>query len=121
MALTKNGLGWVVTVAASATETITGTLVAGNKNVYVRGLLIYNTSTTDNQTCEIHVVPNNGSSQPGGATAANKIARMTLTASDTAFFEFPYPLTLKDTGDSVRVVNGSGSTVNVLPVGDVES
>ena len=120
MALTKNGLGWVVTVAASATETITGTLVASDKNVYVRGLLIYNTSTTDNQTCEIHIVPNNSGSA-GGATAANKIARMTLSASDTAFFEFPYRLTLKDTGDSVRVVNGSGSTVNVLPVGDVES
>ena len=120
MALVKDGLGFIVTVAASATETITGTLVASNKNVYVRGLLIYNTSTTDNQTCEIHVVPNSGGSA-GTAAAANKIARMTLTASDTAFFEFPYPLTLKDTGDSVRVVNGSGSTVNVLPVGDVES
>ena len=120
MALTKDGLGFIVTVAASATETITGTLVASNKNVYVRGLLIYNTSTSSNQTCEIHVVPNSSGSA-GGATAANKIARMTLTASDTAFFEFPYPLTLKDTGDSVRVVNGSGSTVNVLPIGDVES
>ena len=120
MALTKDGLGFIVTVAASATETITGTLVASGKNVYVRGLLIYNTSTTDNQTCEIHVVPNSGGSA-GTAAAANKIARMTLTASDTAFFEFPYPLTLKDTGDSIRVVNGSGSTVNVLPVGDVES
>ena len=120
MALTKDGLGFIVTVAASATATLDGTKVSSGKNVYVRGLLIYNTSTSATQTCEIHVVPNSGGSV-GSVAASNKIARMTLTASDTAFFEFPYPLTLKDTGDCIRVVNGSGSTVNVLPVGDVES
>ena len=120
MALTKNGLGAIVTVAASATQTITGTVVASNKNVYVKGLLIYNTSTSTSQTCEIHVVPNDSGSV-GSVAAANKIGRMTLTASDTAFFEFAYPLTLTSTNDCIRVVNGSGSTVNVLPVGDVES
>ena len=120
MTLAKNGLGAIVTVAASATGTITGTLVASNKNVYVRGLLIFNTSTSANQTCEIHVVPNSGGSA-GSVAAANKIGRLTLSASDTAFFEFPMPLTLTDTGDSVQVVNEAGSTVNVLPVGDVEA
>ena len=120
MALTKNGLGAIVTVAASATQTITGTVVASNKNVYIRGLLIYNTSTSATQVCEIHVVPNSGGSV-GSAAAANKIGRLSLSPSDTAFFEFPYPLTLTDTNDCIRVVNGSGSTVNVLPIGDVEA
>ena len=120
MALTKTGLGAIITVAASATGTITGTVVAGNKQRYIRGLLIYNTSTTAEQTCEIHVVPNSGGSA-GTVAAANKIGRLTLTESDTAFFEFPYPLTLTSTGDCIQVVNGSGSTVNVLPIGDVES
>ena len=121
MALTKAGLGAIVTVAASATQTITGTVVAGNKQRYIRGLLIFNTSTSANQTCEIHVVPNDGSGGAGAAAAANKIGRLTLSAADTAFFEFPYPLTLTSTGDCIQVVNGSGSTVNVLPIGDVEA
>jgi len=120
MALAKNGLGAVVPVAASSTVTITGTTVADNKNVYVKGLLIYNTSDSTAQTCEIHVVPNSGGSV-GTAAAANKIGRLTLSGDDTAFFEFAMPLTLTSTGDSVVVVNDSGSTVNVLPVGDVES
>jgi hypothetical protein len=121
MALTKNGLtSTISTVAASATGEITGTKVVSNKNVYIKGLLIYNTSTSASQTCEIHVVPNSGGSV-GSAAAANKIGRLTLTSSDTAFFEFAYPLTLTSTNDCVMVVNGSGSTVNVLPVGDVEA
>jgi|TARA_B100000131_G_scaffold319862_1_gene366610 hypothetical protein len=120
MALNNNGLGAIVPVAASGDTVITGTTVASNKNVFIRGLLIFNTSTTDNQTCEIHVVPNSGGSA-GSTAAANKIGRLTLSPADTAFFEFIYPLTLTDTGDCIRVVNGSGSTVNVLPIGDVET
>ena len=120
MALTNNGLGAVVPVAASSTGTITGTVVASNKNVHLKGLLIHNTSTSDSQVCEIHVVPNSGGSV-GSAAAANKIGRLTLTASDTAFFEFAYPLALTDTNDAILIQNSSGSTVNVLPLGNVES
>ena len=121
MALTKTGLGEIIECAISNTTTITGTVVAGNKQRYIRGLLIFNTSTTASQICEIHVVPNNGSGGTGAAADANKIGRLTLTASDTAFFEFPYPLTLTSTGDSIQVANGSGNKVNVLPIGDIES
>ena len=120
MALNNNGLGEIVPVAASGDTVITGTTVVNNKNVFIRGLLIHNTSVSDTQICEIHIVPNSGGSA-GSAAAANKIGRLTLTAADTAFFEFPYPVTLTDTGDCIRIVNGSGSTVNVLPVGDVET
>ena len=120
MALTKTGLGAIIECAVSDTTTITGTVVAANKQVYIRGLLIFNTSTSAAQDCEIHVVPNSGGSV-GNATSANKIGKLTLSASDTAFFEFPYPLTLTATNDCVRVVNAAGSTVNVLPIGDVEA
>ena len=120
MALNNNGLGGVVQVAASGNTVLAGTTVAGDKNVFVRGLLLFNTNASSSQVCEIHVVPNDSDS-PGAAAAANKIGRLTLSASDTAFFEFPYPLTLTDTGDCIRVVNDSGSAVNVLPVGDVET
>ena len=120
MALTNNGLGAIIAVSASSTATITGTVVASNKNVHLKGLLIHNTSTSASQVCQIHVVPNNGGSV-GSVATANKIGRLTLTASDTAFFEFPYPLALTDTGDAILIQNSSGSTVNVLPLGNVES
>lgn len=120
MALTKTGLGSIIECAVSDTTEITGTKVVSDKNVYIKGLLIFNTSTTDNQTCEIHVVPNNSGSV-GAAAAANKIGRLTLSPADTAFFEFPYPLTLTTTNDCILVVNTAGFTVNVLPIGDVES
>lgn len=119
MTLTKNGLGAIVVAGVSSTQNVV--VVAGDKNVYVRGLLLYNTSLTDDQTIEIHVVPNDGSGGVGAIAAGNKIGRLALSAMDTAFFEFPYPLTLTDTGDSIRVVNGAGSSVNVLPIGDKES
>jgi len=120
MALNNDGLGAIISVAASADTVITGTSVTNNKNRFIRGLLIFNTSTSTDQSCAIHVVPASQGSN-GSASVANKIARMTLSASDTAFFEFPYPLTLTSTGDCIRVVNDSGSIVNVLPVGDVET
>ena len=119
MALTKDGLGAIVECNATADTTIL-TVGAGGKNIYVRGLLIFNQSPTANQTCEIHVIPNNSGSL-GTKTDSNKIGRLTLTASDTAFFEFPYPLTLTTTNDSILISNMVGSKVNVLPIGDVES
>lgn len=121
MGLSKAGLGAIVTVAADTSANITGTVVASNKQRYIRGLLIFNTSSSTSQTCEIHVVPNDGSGGTGTAAFGNKIGKLTLTPADTAFFEFPYPLTLTSTGDCIQVVNDSGSTVNVLPIGDVES
>ena len=120
MALTNNGLGYVQAIAANSSANISGATVSSDKNVHVKGLLIFNTSTTTDQVCEIHVVPNSGGSIGTKATA-NKIGRLTLSASDTAFFEFPYPVALKDTNDSIHVSNDSGSTVNVLAVGNVES
>ena len=120
MALTNNGLGYVQAIAASTSANIAGTTVSSDKNVHVKGLLIHNTSTSATQVCEIHVVPNSGGSV-GTKAASNKIGRLTLTAADTAFFEFPYPVALKDTGDAIHVANSSGSTVNVLAVGNVES
>tara|TARA_R100000152_G_C6706341_1_gene134854 strand:- start:480 stop:842 length:363 start_codon:yes stop_codon:yes gene_type:complete len=120
MTLTKNGLGEIIAATASTATTITGTKVVSDKNIYIRGLLIHNTSTSTSQTCAIHVVKNSGGNV-GSATSSNRIGRLTLSASDTAFFEFPYPLTLIDTNDCIIVDNSSGSTVNVLPIGDVEA
>ena len=119
MTLTKDGLGAIVECNAAADTDII-TVGSDNKNIYVRGLLIFNQSTASNQTCEIHIIPNNSGSV-GAKADNNKIGRLTLTASDTAFFEFPYPLTLTTEHDRIVISNMVGAKVNVLPIGDVES
>ena len=45
-----------------------------------------------------------------------------MSASDTAFIEFPYPITLTTNGDTIRVENDNASNaITVLPLGDKES
>jgi len=49
---------------------------------------------------------------------------LTLSASDTYFFELAYPFILEANNDTIRVKNlstTSGDTVNVTVLGDRES
>tara|TARA_Y100001951_G_C11226957_1_gene232273 strand:+ start:299 stop:658 length:360 start_codon:yes stop_codon:yes gene_type:complete len=119
MALAKTGLGAVVECNASADTPIIA-VGSDNKKIYVRGLLIFNQNEVLNQTCEIYVMNDHSGSEQNKA-ASNKIGRLTLTAGDTAFFEFPYPLTLTTEHDRILIENESGAKVNVLPIGDKES
>ena len=120
MTLAKTGLGAVVECSGGSNTDIVAVENEG-KNIYVRGLLIFNTKTTGTQVCEIHVM-NNHSGSEQNKTDSNKIGRLTLTPSDTAFFEFPYPLTLTTQHDRIVLSNALGNEeVNVLPIGDKES
>jgi hypothetical protein len=115
MALAKTGLGFPVSVSANSTGTIV--TVASSQKVYVRGLLIHNLDTAANTTFHVYVVANGGS-----PTTSNKIMRGAMSASDTAFIEFAYPITLTTNGDTIRVENDSTTNaITVLPLGDKES
>lgn len=115
MALAKTGLGFPVSVSANSTGTIV--TVASSQKVYVRGLLIHNLDTVASTTFHVYVVANGGS-----PTTSNKIIRGAMSASDTAFIEFPYPITLTTNGDTIQVENDNASNaITVLPLGDKES
>jgi hypothetical protein len=130
MALAKANLGFPLVVSAGTTQT--AYQVGSAKTAYIRSIVIYNstvgTANTDlSQQAQIYMVPNNGGSV-GTATEGDRIARISLAANDTFFYEPQYPITLPNTGDSIQVFNegtfNSGSAtnpVNVLVLGDKEA
>lgn len=130
MALAKANLGFPLVVSAGTTATIYS--VSSAKPAYIRSVVIYNstvgTASTDlAQTAQIYVVPNNGGSV-GTATDGNRIARISLTADDTFFYELQYPITLQNNGDSIQVFNegtynlgAATNPINVIVLGDKEA
>jgi hypothetical protein len=115
MALAKTGLGFPVSVSANSTGTVVQ--VQNSQKIYVRGLLIHNLDTGANTTFHVYVVANGGS-----PATSNKIIKGAMSASDTAFIEFAYPITLTTNGDTIRVENDSTTNaITVLPLGDKES
>lgn len=130
MALAKANLGFPVVVSAGTTASVYS--VGSAKTAYIRSVVIYNstigTANTDlSQQAQIYVVPNNGGSV-GTATDGNRMARVSLAANDTFFYELQYPITLPNTGDSIQVFNegtfnlGSATnSINVLILGDREA
>jgi len=122
MALAKANLAYPVACVYNNTDT-TVYSVSSSKKAYIRGLLLHNTTTGNNITVSIHFVANSGGSV-GSSVDSNMVAKLTLNATDTYFFELPYPFILESNGDAVKVKNlstTSGDTVNVTPLGDRES
>ena len=130
MALAKANLGFPIVVSAGSTAVICN--IGSAKTTYVRSVVLYNstvgTASTDlAQTAQIYMVPNDGGSV-GTATDGNRIARISLTADDTFFYELQYPITLQNTGDSIQVFNegtfnlgAATNPINVLVLGDKEA
>ena len=130
MALAKTNLGFPVVVSAGTTSTVYE--VGSAKTSYIRSVVLYNstvgTSSTDlSQQAQIYVVPNNANSV-GTATDGNRIARISLVANDTFFYELQYPIILSSTGDSIQVFNegtfnlgAATNPINVLVLGDREA
>lgn len=130
MALAKANLGFPTIVSAGTTSTLYS--VGSAKTAYIRSIVIYNstvgTANTDlAQTAQIYMVPNNAGAV-GTATAGNRIARISLAANDTFFYEPQYPITLPSTGDSIQIFNegtfnsgAASNPINVLILGDKEA
>lgn len=134
MPLAKESLGYPVVVSSGTTTVVYS--VTSSQPAYIKSLIIHNvsvgsTSSTAAQTFQVFMVPNSAGSV-GVATAGHRIARASIIADDTYFFELQYPLTLKNNGDSVQVFNEgrfswalSGiatawNPINVLVLGDKE-
>jgi hypothetical protein len=130
MALAKANLGFPVVVSAGTTATVYS--VGSAKTAYIRSIAVYNstigTANTDlSQQAQIYMVPNSGGSV-GVATSAHRIARVSLAANDTFFFEPQYPITLTSNGDSIQVFNegtfnlgAATNPINVVVLGDREA
>ena len=123
MALQKVGLGFPVVVENNTTGTVYA--VASNTKSYIRGIIIHNQSTLNSISTDVHVVQNSTGSV-GTATAANRVAKLSLQPLDTYFFELPFPVVISATNDAILVKNNaaSGDTADdltVLVLGDKEA
>lgn len=86
---------------------------------FIRGMLLHNTNTTA-ETVKIYGVPDS-TGAVGTATSAHLILNISLVANDTLLVEFPYPIVLTDTNDSVQGVTTTASKVTALLFGDKDA
>jgi hypothetical protein len=84
---------------------------------YVKGVTLFN-GNTSSETVLLYNVPD-ASGSLGTAGAGNQFAEITLVAKETLFVEFPYPLVLKDTNDSLQADTNTASKVTVQIHGDL--
>lgn len=105
----------------------TGTVyaVASNAKSYIRGIIIHNQSALNSVSTDVHVVANSTGSV-GTATAANRVAKLSLQPLDTYFFELPFPIVISATNDAILVKNNAASAdtaddLTVLVLGDKEA
>ena len=115
MALAKGSLSSIVSVVSAAT-TVGIYTNPSNAKSYIKAFVMHNAGVST-AFCKLHDVPNSGGSV-GSASSNNQIFSQNITSGETVFFEYPYPLTLTGTNDSIRFESSTGGTVNIQILGD---
>jgi len=115
MALSKTSLSPIVSISGITTVGIY-TNPASTKT-YIKAFVIHNAGSS-NSFCRLHQVPPSGGSV-GAASSNNEFFSQTINAGETTFLEYPYPLTLISTNDSIRFYNSTaGQVINIQILGD---
>ena len=130
MPYARTALSFPIVIGAGTTSTVYQ--VGSAQTAYIKCIIIHNstvgTANTDlSQQAQIYMVPNSGGSV-GTATDGHRIARISLAANDTFFFEPQYPITLPSNGDSIQIFNegtfnlgAATNDINVVILGDKEA
>ena len=114
MALNRGRLTNNVIAVPSGTTTGIVT-VASNKKIYVKSIMVHNTSGVTTAQSAIHYVAN-GESVGAGTSLFN----LTVEPNETVFVEPTYPIVLTTTGDGMSVTS-TDATTNYFFTGDVEA
>lgn len=115
MALSKTSLSPIVSVTGIATVGIYTNPV--NTKTYIKAFVIHNAGVSS-AFCRLYDVTNSGGSV-GTASSNNQFFSQFINAGETTFLEYPYPLTLSSTNDSIRFYNSTvGQVINIQIVGD---
>ena len=102
----------VVNISAGSTSDVI--TCAGNKNVYVKSIILHNVSGIVTTRGHVYYVPNGGS-----VADTTRLFNVSIEPLETVYIEPNYPITLTTTGDKVSV--GTASTaLNVFMTGDTE-
>jgi hypothetical protein len=115
MALAKTSISPIVSVTGVTTVGIY-TNPASTKT-YIKGFVLHNAGVSS-AFCRLHDVPNSAGSV-GTASSNNQFFSQYINAGETTFLEYPYPLTLANTNDSIRFYNSvAGQVINIQILGD---
>lgn len=91
---------------------------AGTKT-YVRAITLFNGNSTT-ETVNLYNVPDSAAAL-GVAGAGNMFLQQQLAAQETLIIEFPYPIVLADTNDSLQASTTTASKVTVMLHGDTDA
>ena len=84
---------------------------------YIKGFVLHNPGLSST-FCKLYQVPNVGGSV-GVASTLNQFFSQYINAGETTFLEYPYPITISGTNDSIRFSNLSpGQVINIQILGD---
>jgi hypothetical protein len=115
MALAKTSLTSIVSVTGVSTVGIY-TNPASTKS-YIKAFVLHNAGISS-AFCRLYDVANSGGSV-GTASSNNQFFSQYINPGETTFLEYPYPLTLANTNDSIRFYNTtSGQVINIQILGD---
>ncbi len=115
MALAKGSLSPIVSIVSAATTVGIYTNPSSTKS-YIKAFVLHNAGI-ETSLCKLHDVPNSGGSV-GSASSNNQFYKQTLNIGETVFLEYPYPLTLTGTNDSIRFESSTTGPVNIQILGD---
>lgn len=113
MALQRAKLADIQYVGSSA-----GSLYANPSatKTLIAGVTLFNGNTTT-ETVKLYFVPDSAAAL-GTAGAANQFMEVALTAKNTQFVEFPFPIILTDQNDSLQASTTTASKVTAIVHGD---
>lgn len=118
MALGKVELSTIISVTGVTTVGIY-TNPSSTKS-FIKGFVLHNAGVSS-AFCKLYHIPNSGGSV-GSASSNNQFFSQYINAGETTFLEYPYPLTISGTNDSIRFYNAtSGQVINIQILGDKDT
>jgi hypothetical protein len=115
MALAKAELSTIISI--SGINTVGLYTNPSATKTYIKGFVLHNAGVSS-AFCKLHHVPNSSGSV-GTASSNNQFFSQYINAGETTFLEYPYPLTISGTNDSIRFYNSTlGQVINIQILGD---
>lgn len=115
MALSKTSLSDIVSI--SGINTVGIYTNPSDTKTYIKAFVLHNAGISS-AFCKLYQVPPSGGTV-GTAGSSTQFFSQYINAGETTFIEYPYPLTIINTNDTIQFYNSiSGQVVNIQILGD---
>jgi len=115
MALAKTSLSPLLSITGVTTVGIYTNPTS--TKTFIKGFVLHNAGVSS-AFCRLYQVPNVGGNI-GTASSNSQFFSQYINAGETTFLEYPYPLTITATNDSIRFYNATvNQVINIQILGD---